>query len=570
MKSLIPVAGAIILAILFLDCSEDEGDSAVGSSESLSTRPRTNVLLITVDTLRADHLPMYGATSNMSVPAFQFLTDNGFLFEQAVTPAPLTLPAHASILTGKLPSSHGARDNGLFSLNASARTLAEILKAYDYRTGAFVSSFVLDKRYGLGQGFDVYDDKTTDPQSSVVFAERRGQETAQKAIFWIFNEDKDQPFFCWIHLFDPHKPYDPPEPFKTQYNDSPYDGEIAYTDQIIGEIYSVLSREGVLDNTLSIVTADHGEGLGDHGELTHGLALYDTTMRVPLFFHGPGIPARGRSNLQARLTDIAPTVLDWLDVKSAAAFDGRSLRPAIEGKPMEEAPAILETTTGYFLYDAPPIFGLRLAGYKLIRGWEDELYDLSADPSETSNKMTSRLDTGRRLKDRLDSVLAAFPPLPQATIPAVEEIEKLKALGYLGGGQEGADFSPSALHKLIDDMVLAQNLLNVGRRKKARELLDQVISTYPRNVEALRLIGDDELAFGDPARALEIYDLAKANSRIVNPVVDLNRALCLLALGRHDDARSAVLDVLSVFPNHTDALRLGKDLGIQIGNTRAR
>src|SRR5215212_5202740 len=267
-----------------------------------------NVLLITLDTLRADHVGAYGSRAG-STPAIDSIAARGVRFEQAGSAVPLTLPSHATILSGLLPLHHGVRNNGAGSFPSDRPTLATLFSEKGYRTAAFLGAFVLDRRFGLNRGFDVYDDEIPrDPTlGDHLEAERRGDAVADRAAAWLSQPDS-RPFFAWVHLYDAHAPYTPPEPFRTRYAASAYDGEIAFVDQQIGRLLAALEQSGQRDRTIIVVTGDHGEALGEHGELTHGLLLYEGTLRVPLIIEAPGTLDPHVVTTPVSLADVAPTV----------------------------------------------------------------------------------------------------------------------------------------------------------------------------------------------------------------------------------------------------------------------
>ena len=277
---------------------------------------RPNVVLVTLDTTRADHLGCYG-DADARTPAIDGLATGGILFSQAATPAPLTLPAHASILTGLYPTYHGVRLNGTTALGPDRTTLAEVFSERGYRTGAFVGAFVVDGRWGLNQGFATYDDRFDlgkFKRLDLAAVQRPGNEVVDAALEWL-NGRRDQPFFAWIHLYDPHSPYEPPEPFRTQHGARGlaglYDGEIAFADQQVGRLVSWLETAGLTGRTIVVIAGDHGEGLGSHGEGTHGFFLYDYALHVPLIISTPFDQLRGgRVDDQVSLVDVFPTVLD--------------------------------------------------------------------------------------------------------------------------------------------------------------------------------------------------------------------------------------------------------------------
>ena len=311
--------------------------------------PPRNVLLITIDTLRADHLGCYGYTG-IQTPAIDALAKEGIRFEWAFTPVPITLPSHVSIMTGMNPASHGVLNNGEYRLDNSVKTLAQILRQHGLATAAFVGAFVLSRQFGLDQGFERYDDALRPTQEGAheafsLYNERKGEMVTEASIQWLKKENPNR-FFLWVHYFDPHFPYDPPQAFKSAYPDHPYDGEIAYTDHCIGLLLKELADLKVLEDTLVVLVADHGESLGEHKETTHGIFLYDATVRVPLILHYPGLHHSGVQSSEqhsleqhpsgllpqgsvfsqpVKTLDILPTILDLLEIPHPAGLQGKSL-----------------------------------------------------------------------------------------------------------------------------------------------------------------------------------------------------------------------------------------------------
>jgi arylsulfatase A-like enzyme len=289
-----------------------------------------NVLLITLDTTRADHLPVYGYKS-VATSGLDRLAESSYIFEDAIAHVPLTLPSHTSILTGQLPIGHGVRDNEGFLVDPKITNIASILKAQGYATGAFVSAFVLDSRWGLNQGFETYFDRFNQfREVNRDQVQRRAEETESEVEGWL-PAHTDRPFFCWVHFYDPHDPYDPPEPYASRYAQNRYDGEIAYMDEYVGKLLTKLDELNVADRTLVVVTGDHGEGLGQHDEPTHGMFLYSTTLHVPLLIRVPGGSQRRISGI-VRHIDLAPTILDFLGIAPAPDMQGVSLIPVINGR----------------------------------------------------------------------------------------------------------------------------------------------------------------------------------------------------------------------------------------------
>ncbi len=288
-----------------------------------------NVLLVSIDTLRADHLGAYGY-AEAETPRLDQIAREGIRFAQVVSPMPLTLPAHTSLMTAVPTSVHGIRDNGAFELSAETSTLAEQLRAAGYQNGAFVGSFVLHSRWGLSRGFAHYDDRFEYGVAGGVpgQVERPAEAVVDAALSWL-TEPREAPFFSWVHLFDPHSPYAAPEPYGSRYIDRPYDGEIAYTDAQVGRLLDGIDAAGLLDNTIVVVTADHGEGLGEHGEPGHGLFLYDTTVLVPLIIRLPDRLLAGREVAeQVRLIDIAPTLVELTGAALPDSTESTTNRPS--------------------------------------------------------------------------------------------------------------------------------------------------------------------------------------------------------------------------------------------------
>ncbi|MGB7296944.1 MAG: sulfatase, partial [Candidatus Aminicenantales bacterium] len=368
-------------------------------------RESLNIVLFTIDTLRADHLECYGY-DRIKTPHINRLAAEGTLFKHVISPTPLTLPAHSSIFTGTYPLFHGVRDNGGFYLDPKHVTLAEMLKDKGYTTGAFVGAFVLDSRWGVDQGFDHYFDNfdlTKYKKISLDTVQRRGDEVLEEARSWIGGNDQGK-FFAWIHLYDPHTPYDPPEPYKTQYKGGPYslyDGEIAYVDELIGGFLEFLEARNLSGRTLIIFTADHGEMLGEHKESAHGFFIYDAAVRVPLIFHLPGGAAgRGREvSRQVSSVDIMPTVIDLVGAAAPPAVQGESLVPLLRERGVKAEPAAYsETFFPRYHYGWSELRSLRQDRFKFIDAPRPELYDVLADPGELRNLINERASLGHEMK----------------------------------------------------------------------------------------------------------------------------------------------------------------------------
>ncbi len=369
-----------------------------------------NVLLITLDTTRADRLGAYGC-AQARTPAMDALAAAGVRFARAQSPVPLTLPAHASIMTGAYPTFHGLRNNGSYFLPPQAETLAEILKSRGYRTAAFVSSFVLDSRFGLDQGFDIYSDRMeTGGGMKDLQSERPAGEVFADFDVWLTSAGGGAPFFCWLHFYDPHLPYSPPEPFKSDAALPPYDGEIANVDLNVGRAVERLRGLGLYDNTLIIVAGDHGEAFGEHGESGHGIFCYQETLAVPLLMRLPG--KRPRSAViddMVDLVDILPTTLDAVGAQAPPYVQGISLLPLISGKRGPEREFYFESLYAQEDMGGAPLTGLLAGGWKFIDLPRAECYDLEADPGEKNNLLSSAAAPAGRLKARLTGMAGPEP-----------------------------------------------------------------------------------------------------------------------------------------------------------------
>jgi arylsulfatase A-like enzyme/tetratricopeptide (TPR) repeat protein len=389
-----------------------------------------NLLLITLDTTRADYLGCYGGS--VRTPALDALARRGVLFSHAVTTAPITLPAHASLLTGLYPHHHGARHNGLYRLGDEHHTLTQSLKAAGYATGAVISAFVLDTRFGLGPGFDFYDDDFSDvgPHSHRLDPERKADQATDRAVDWL-RANADEPFFLWVHYFDPHAPYDPPAPYDRQYPDDPYAGEVAFMDAEIGRLLEALEQLGRTDDTLIIAVGDHGEGLGEHGELAHGYLLYDATVRIPLIMAcGERLGGGTRVAGVVSINDIMPTVLSLLDLP-VTPTDGRDLTRA-----QPAGPVYCESLYSLIEQGWAALFAVFEAQHKYIHGPDPQLFDLSADPRESHDLTDAQPQVAAEMLSRIRDFFGAELERPGAP-PATEQLDaadvaRLESLGYVG------------------------------------------------------------------------------------------------------------------------------------------
>jgi choline-sulfatase len=397
----------------------------------------TNLLVITVDTCRADHIGAYGNPS-AKTPNIDRVAADGVLFENCLTPVPLTLPAHCSIFTGLYPPGHQVRNNGTYRLGPDRATLAGILGGRGYQTGAFVASFVLLSKFGLNRGFDTYDD-SLDARNLInnFRSEIPAGEVYNKFKFW-FRKNGTQKFFAWVHLYDPHVPYAPPKEFASMFPDSPqgrYDGEIAYADSIVGRIFSDLKEAGVFEKTLIVLCADHGEAFGEHGEVEHGIFCYQDTLRVPLIMSKRGtLPAAGRIRPMVSLIDVTPTILDLLGIAAPGGLRGRSLVPLVrKGAAGEKRPFYLESMYGREEMGWAPLAGIISLPYKYISLPTPELYDLDNDPDEKTNLASERPAVSREMDGTLAATVASLAGsgTESKTSLSAQDREHLKALGYV-------------------------------------------------------------------------------------------------------------------------------------------
>jgi arylsulfatase A-like enzyme/Tfp pilus assembly protein PilF len=550
--------------------------------------PSLNVLLITLDTTRADHLGCYG-DALARTPALDGLAAGGVRFSRVYCPAPLTLPSHTSIMTGLYPLKHGVHNNG-HNLPGGIRTLAEILKAQGYATAAFVSSFSVDSRFGIDRGFDVYDD-TFQPQQSLKGANvrRRAEETFDRFSRWLDKTPTGR-FFCWVHYYDPHLPYDPPSPYKEEFSSRPYDGEIAYMDHYVGAVLDRLKAKGLFKNTLVVVAGDHGEGLGDKVEIGHGIFLYEETLRVPLIFNNARVLVRpGVVEGTVRLVDVAPTILDILGLgKEAAGMQGRSLVAWLGGAGRKDLDSVVETFFPRENFGWSELVGLVSGPWKYIQAPRPELFDLGRDSAEATNLYATSAGRAAALKAKLEAEIVRLSAGGAAAVaPAktrAEDTERLRSLGYVNfalAKQGSAAPDPKdqvGLLKLIQkaqalefygkfpeaesvyreivraipdspesyiDLALVQASQN--RLDKALETLSQGLVRIPDSESLLVRLGLTYAVAGKPREALETMDKVLAmDPRSVDALTV--SAYTLDAAGRKDEARAYYERALAVEP----------------------
>jgi arylsulfatase A-like enzyme/Flp pilus assembly protein TadD len=477
------------------------------------TFPKAPVVLISVDTLRSDHLPFYGY-AGVETPALSALRKDSVLFERAYSHAPLTVPSHASILTGRLPAEHGIHDNLGYHLRKDVPTLAETLKKEGYATGGAVSCFVLKGVTGLSRGFDFYDDNVDPAEGSLAIGrvQRAGAETEKSLAVWLAGLPAGQPFFAFLHLYEPHTPYEPPEPFKSRFRE-PYDGEIAAADAIVGRFLSLLKEKGLYDKTLIVFLSDHGEGLGEHGEAEHGMFLYREALQVPLLVKLPGGGRAGGSvTPPVALTDVYATVA------RAVALPG-FVPPAgtfslLEAGPQGPARRILsETFFPRIHFGWSDLSSLLEGRWHYIEAPRPEIYDLVTDPGEKNDRIAERPDALRALRADLLARRAAYETPADVD---VEARKKLTSLGYLSAG-------PASAGGTLDD-------------PKDR------IATF----EQLRR-GLGDFTAGNAAKAHEVFSRLLAENPRMLDVWDMD-AKALLQLGRSEEALAALKKTVDLVP----------------------
>jgi arylsulfatase A-like enzyme/predicted negative regulator of RcsB-dependent stress response len=481
-----------------------------------------DVLLVTLDTVRADHLGCYGY-ADAATPVIDALASRGLRFDQALATTPITLPSHSSIMTGLYAPGHGVRDNGYYALGAEANTLAEALRDEGYATAAYVAAYVLDKRYGLAQGFDHYDDAVTPSLPSEArtgYNERPADVVTTAALTWLedhLGEVDPRPYFLWVHYFDPHWPYTPPPPFASRFAGRPYDGEIAFVDTQIGRLVDLLEQRNRLDRTLVVVTADHGDALGEHGETTHTLFVYDATMRVPWILSCPALFGEGLvvADRVVSIVDVMPTVLDMLGVERGGVKDG--INP-LSAPPGADRAVYVETIATLLRHGFAPLHGLRRLEDKYIHAPRPEYYDIAADPGETENLFEQRPGMASALSDQLAGMMASWERAEAALQRAMpldaQQAERLAALGYVTTrvAEDGANLGdPKDLVPHFTRVQTAKELSDAGRHAEAVRMIAGVVAgttdePYAWKVAALiyQRVGRYDRAEETLSRALEL------------------------------------------------------------------
>ena len=534
------------------------------------TRP--DVVLITLDTTRADRLGCYGYPY-ATTPNEDALARGGVLFTEAITPAPLTLPAHSSIMTGMYPTYHGVRVNGNTALGQSQHTLAEVFSEQGYQTGAFIGAFVLDGRWGLNQGFDVYDDRfdlKKYEHLDLGTVQRPGNEVTDSALRWL-EEHKKGPFFAWIHLYDAHAPYEPPEPFASEHRDRGlaglYDGEIAFADSQVGRVVSWLHSSGLDGKTLIVVIGDHGEGLGSHGEGNHGYFVYDYALHVPFLVRTPFPELRGvRVTSEVSSVDVFPTVLGLAGIDAAGPVQGRSLLSAmLHPRPDPDVYAYAESMTPNLQFGWSALRCLRTNRYKLIEAPRPELYDLSTDPDEETNVYARYPSVARDLQARLDRLIAETSrdaPEPETADLDKETVERLAALGYVGAPAtpKKADTNepladPKDKLAVFSAVQEAGELISKDKYDEAAHLLEAALREDPKMPQARLMLAGSYSQLDRTKEAREQFDLVlEDDPKSVQALVGV--ASLLMREGKSDDVIALCKQTISLDERNMQAYAL--------------
>jgi len=531
---------------------------------SRAQTPKPNVLLITIDTVRADHVGAYGYTKP-TTPTLDRLAREGVRFADATSQAPLTGPAHAAILTGSYPGRFGVRDNAATPLPESATTVGEMFKAAGYRTAAFIGAFIVDRQYGFGQGFDEFDSRFERFTSAAKLQARRpAGPVVDDALKWLAAAN-GAPFFAWVHLYDAHAPYDAPPAFRSRFPSAPYDGALAYVDASVGRLIDALAQSGQLDHTIVCVVADHGEGLGEHGESEHGFFLYDTTLHVPWILR---LPARSHAGAvvteQVRAIDVTPTLAALAGLPKPTSIDGEDVMPLVAGHHRAEPPpSYAETFYPKFHFGWSEMKSVRVGQWKYIDAPKAELYDVVHDKGERQNIAAAHAPLAAGLARETQRTEAAFGPAAAATAPAPdpETLARLRSLGYVGAtsgsasGGRGPDPKDmiAGLNAFRSTMTRVKQSLQSGGAAAAIPVLKQLVASNNQSYEVHLALGDAYVDTKQYKEALDEYAAAHLlNPGTAEPLVAAARAH--LALNAPDAAERDIVDAERIEPSSDEAL----------------
>lgn len=543
------------------------GCALLAATSACSREPeRHSVLLITMDTTRADVLGCYKGGKPGITPNIEALAREAIVFDRARTVAPLTQPAHASMLTGLYPPRHGMRDNGLVPLPNSARTLAEAARDAGYQTAAFLSAAVLDRVWGLAQGFDVYESPRSDAaHTTVLIHDRVASETAEHALAWLARRDKQRPYFLWVHFFDPHSPYVPPKQFLDQASGVEYLGEVAAMDHSIGRVIDALRAEGTLDETVVLAVSDHGESLGQHGEPTHSTLCYEPTIKAPFLLRLPRAERGGtRSNDVVSVVDVLPTLLEAMALEVPSSIDGVSVYTP--GQVPADRAVYFESYCGYLNFHWAPLAGVADARGKYLHTTNPQLFDADQDPFEKVDLVQQRAADAETYRTRLHA-LVARPPLARDEEGAISDDAhaQIQALGYAGAGDPSADLpgpldhtpdrpSPHLRTKELRAIHRATIAGEQGDRAQAIAALREILAENEKNSYALDLLAKYSIDDGQVAEAIELlrrrHALGKARA-----TSHLNLARCLDRTGDLAGAAEQYRIALQERPDDPELLR---------------
>ncbi len=545
-----------LAAVLGAACGRGPGAGHLGQ-----TFPAAPVILISVDTLRSDHLPFYGY-KGVETPALSALRSDSILFEKAYSHVPLTLPSHASVFTGRLPAEHGIHDNLGYHLKRNVPTLAELLKKGGYATGGAISCYVLKGDSGIARGFDFYDDEVDSPEAKAALGrvQRAGADTEKKLEAWV-GAQSGKPLFAFLHLYEPHTPYEPPEPFKTRYASVPYDGEVAAADAIVGTFLSFLKRKGIYDKALVVFLSDHGEGLGEHGEAEHGMFLYRETLQVPLLVKLPGATRGAKSAgtsvaTPVALSDVFTTVGRAVALADFRPPDGTvslvDLAAGVNSAPPAARRLLSETFFPRVHFGWSELSSLIEGRWHYIEAPRPEIYDLETDPSETNNRIAEKPDALRALRADL---LKRKPSFETPLDVDSEARKKLASLGYLSAGPSPAGTldDPKDRIKTFEALRTGLGEMTGGRQEKAVEIFDRLLKENPRMLDIWDMKSRALLELGRSQEALEALEktIQIAPEAARAPYITEVANLCL-QLGKWDEGLK-----------HAEALRLLGDPGAE-------
>jgi len=526
---------------------------ALDFAELRGDRP-FNVVVVTLDTTRADRLGSYGR-AQASTPTLDALAAGGVLFRRAYSVTPLTLPSHTSLFSGAYPPYHGVRDNGGFIVPEELTTLAEVLAGGGYDTGAFVAAYVLDSRWGLDQGFDTYHDEFDVRGQrfiSMGSVQRPADEVVDAALGWLEGRG-DEPFFLWVHLYDPHAPYEPPEPYRTRFASAPYQGEIAFMDSEVGRLLDGLDASGDGDDTFVVVAGDHGESLGEHGEVQHGFFIYESATHVPLIISTPFEEFGGIERDEVvSLIDVMPTILDMAGFETPEAVQGESLTPLFRADASANSKYVYaESFYARFHYGWSDLTSIQDERYKLIMSPDPELYDLAEDPGETTNLVDQENDLYRRLAAAAEEFVSRIgESSAQTEFMAVDEdtLAKLASLGYLGSFSSATDAevmaSPRGKIGIYNKSIRARELMHREDYEDAERILLEILDEDPQVLDAHQSLGQLYTLQERFDEAVEVFRRA-IPLKPEDPSGYINLADAQLKIGLVEEAEQTVVDSFS-------------------------